>query len=194
MPSGRDSQRGASRKGNFILIVPLDPAYPVRGDGALAGQEVLRIESLVFLLNRRLHMSKKLVDYFNKQPRLGCMSTSGKDGKVNVACFGSPYMVDEKTVIMGISKNRTFENLQENPNAVFMIMEPGKTPAEWKGIRVYLTMKRYETSGEKLETIRTQIAQRAGEAAAKRVHAAVTFEVGEVRPVIDFGQGWEKSV
>jgi hypothetical protein len=122
------------------------------------------------------------------------MSTSGKDGKVNVACFGSPHMVDEKTVIMGISKNRTFENLQENPNAVFMIMEPGKTPAEWKGIRVYLTMKKYETSGEKLETIRSQIAQRAGEAAAKRVHAAVTFEVGEVRPVIDFGQGWEKSV
>jgi hypothetical protein len=55
-------------------------------------------------------------------------------------------------------------------------------------------MKKYDTSGEKLETIRSQIAQRAGEAAAKRVHAAVTFEVGEVRPVIDFGQGWEKSV
>jgi hypothetical protein len=95
---------------------------------------------------------------------------------------------------MGISKNRTFENLQENPNAVFMIMEPGKTPAEWKGIRIYLTMRKCETSGEKLETMRSQIAQRGGEAAAKRVHAAVTFEVGEVRPVVDFGQGWEKSV
>jgi hypothetical protein len=59
-------------------------------------------------------MSKKLMDYFNKQPRLGCMSTSDKNGKVNVACFGSPHMVDEKTVIMGISKNRTFENLREN--------------------------------------------------------------------------------
>jgi hypothetical protein len=139
-------------------------------------------------------MSKKLMDYFNKQPRLGCMSTSEKNGKVNVACFGSPHMVDEKTVIMGISKNRTFENLRENPNAVFMIMEPGKTLTEWKGIRVYLTVKQYETSGERLEAIRSQIAQRAGEAAAKRVHAAVTFEVGEVRPVIDFGQGWEKSV
>ena len=139
-------------------------------------------------------MSKKLMEYFNKQPRLGCMSTSGKDGKVNVACFGSPHMVDEKTVIMGIGKNRTFENLQENPNAVFMIMEPGKTPAEWRGIRVYLTMKKHETSGENLEMIRNQIAQRGGEAAAKRVHAAVMFEVGEVRPVIDFGQGWEKSV
>jgi hypothetical protein len=37
-----------------------------------------------------------------------------------------------------------------------MIMEPGKTSAEWKGIRVYLTMKKYETSGEKLETIRNR--------------------------------------
>ncbi|OGP91418.1 MAG: hypothetical protein A2157_00395 [Deltaproteobacteria bacterium RBG_16_47_11] len=73
-----------------------------------------------------------------------------------MACFGSPHMVDEKTVLMGISKNRSFENLQENPNAVFMIMEPGKTPAEWKGIRVYLTMKKYETLGEKLETIRSR--------------------------------------
>jgi hypothetical protein len=104
-------------------------------------------------------MSKKLMEYFNKQPRLGCMSTSGKDGRVNVACFGSPHMVDENTVIMGISKNRTFENLQENPNAVFMIMEPGKTSAEWKGVRVYLRMKKYETSGEQLEKIRGQISK-----------------------------------
>jgi hypothetical protein len=40
------------------------------------------------------------------------------------------------------------QNLQENPNAVFMIMEPGKTSADWRGIRVYLTMKKAETSGE----------------------------------------------
>jgi len=86
-------------------------------------------------------MNAKLMEYFNKQPRLGCMSTSGKDGKVNVACFGSPRMVDEKTVVMALRKNRTFDNLRENPNAVFMIMEPGKTSSEWKGIRVYLKMK-----------------------------------------------------
>lgn len=139
-------------------------------------------------------MSTKLMEYFNKQPRLGCMSTSGKDGKVNVACFGSPRMVDEKTVVMGLGKNRTFENLQENPNAVFIIMEPGKTTPEWKGVRVYLKMKEYETSGEKLEKLRLQIAKVAGEAAAKTVQAAVTFEIQEVRPILDFGQGWEKSI
>ena len=139
-------------------------------------------------------MNARLIEYFNKQPRLGCMSTSGKDGKVNVACFGSPRMVDEKTVVMALRKNRTFDNLRENPNAVFMIMEPGKTSSEWKGIRVYLKMKEYDTSGEKLEKARAQTAKAVGEEAAKSIYAAVTFEIQEVRPIVDLGQGWEESV
>ena len=139
-------------------------------------------------------MDGKLMEYFNKQPRLGCMSTSGKDGKVDVACFGSARMVDEKTVVVALRKNRTFDNLRENPNAVFMIMEPGKSSAEWKGVRVYLKMKECATAGEKLEKARAQTAKAVGEAAAKAIHAAVTFEVGEVRPIVDLGQGWEKSI
>jgi hypothetical protein len=139
-------------------------------------------------------MSKKLIEYFNKQPRLGCMSTSGKDGKVDVACFGSPRMVNEKTVTMALRKNRTFDNLRENPNAVFMIMEPGKTSSEWKGVRVYLKMKGYETSGEEIERARAQAAKAVGEEAAKAIYAAVTFEIREVRPIVDLGQGWEKSI
>ncbi len=139
-------------------------------------------------------MNGKLMDYFNKQPRLGCLSTSGKDGKVNVACFGSPRMIDEKTVVMALRKNRTLDNLEENPHAVFMIMEPGKTSSEWKGIRVYLKMKECHTSGEQLEKARAQTAKAVGEAAAKLIHAAVTFELVDVRPVVDMGQGWEKSI
>jgi hypothetical protein len=139
-------------------------------------------------------MNGKLVEYFNKQPRMGCLSTSGKDGKVDVACYGSPRMVDDQTVVVALRKNRTFGNLQENPNAVFMIMEPGKTSLEWKGIRVYLKMKGYETSGENLERARVHAAKAAGEEAAKALHAVVTFAVEEVRPIIDSGQGWEKSI
>lgn len=139
-------------------------------------------------------MDGKLMEYFNKQPRLGCLSTSGKIGKVNVACFGSPRMVDEKTVVVALRKNRTFDNLKENPNAVFMIMEPGKTSSEWKGIRVYLKMKEYQTSGETIEKARAQTAKAVGEEAAKAIYAAVIFEIEEVRPIIDLGQGWEKSI
>ena len=142
-------------------------------------------------------MSEKLMEYFNKSPRLSTLSTSskdGKDGKVDVAVLGSPRMVNEKTVIIALAKNRTFANLQENPNAVVMIMEPGKALPDWKGIRVYMKMKESSTSGEYLDTIRNQTAKFVGEEAAKMIYAAVTFEVSEVRPLVDFGQGWEKSI
>ena len=139
-------------------------------------------------------MSAKLMEYFNKQPRLGALATAGKDGKVNIAYFGSPRMIDEKTIFQGMGKNRSFANLQENPNAVYMIMEPGKTATEWKGVRVYLKMTECQTSGEKLDGIKAEVAKAAGEGAAKMMHAAVTFEVQEIRPLADFGQGWEKSI
>lgn len=139
-------------------------------------------------------MSAKLVEFFNKQPRLGVLGTADKDGRVNAAYFGSPQMVDEKTVMMGLGQNRSLKNLQENPNAVFLIMEPGASLPEWKGVRIYLKCIDLQTSGEKLDGIRAKIAAAAGEGAGKMIQAAVTFEVGEIRPLADFGQGWEKSI
>jgi len=139
-------------------------------------------------------MSAKLMEYFNKQPRIGTLSTASKDGKVDTACFGSPRMVDEKTVVMTVRNARTFANLRENPNAVFMIIEPGKTSPEWKGVRVYLKMTGYETSGEKVEAARKVVAQRVSEEAAKAMHALLTLEIQDVRPLSDVGQGWEKSI
>jgi hypothetical protein len=139
-------------------------------------------------------MNAKLIEYFNKQPRLAVLSTADKNGKADVAVMGSPRMVDEKTVVLTLRKNRTFANLQENPYSVLAIMEPGKTHQDWKGVRVYLKMVDYQTSGEKLEAMRSQVQARAGEAIAKLIYVAVTLEVYEVRPMIDFGQGWEASI
>jgi len=139
-------------------------------------------------------MSKALMEYFNKQPRLGVLSTSSKAGEVNSAYFGSARMIDESTVIVALGKNKTFANLQENPNACYMIMEPGKSIFEWKGLRIYLKMTKYETSGDNVDMMKKAISEKAGEAAGKMVHAAVTFSVASVRPLADFGQGWEKSI
>jgi hypothetical protein len=139
-------------------------------------------------------MTKTLMDFFNKQPRLGTLSTADKNGKVNSAYFGSPQMVDEKTIVMGIGNNRTLANLRENPSGVFLVMEPGKTLPEWRGVRIYATMTECQTEGEKLDGIRAKIAEKAGANAARMMFAAVTFRIDEVRPLADFGQGWEKSV
>jgi hypothetical protein len=137
---------------------------------------------------------KALIDYVNKQPRLASLSTANKEGKVDSAYFGSPRMIDEKTLIMGLGNSRTFSYLRENPYAVFLIMEPGQTVMDWKGVRLYLKMTGYETSGPKYDALKAQIAKSSGEAAARIIYALVSFEIYEMRPLADFGQGWERSI
>ena len=139
-------------------------------------------------------MPSKLMEYFNKSPRIGTLSTADKAGKVDSGIFGSPRMTDEKTVVMGLGKNRSLANLQQNPHAVYLIMEPGATLMDWKGIRVYLKAQSIATSGPVLDTFKAQMAKVTGEEATKMISAAVSFSVTEVRPLIDMGQGWEKSV
>ncbi len=139
-------------------------------------------------------MSTKLMEYFNKQPRLSVLGTSSKNGIVDVAVMGSPQMVDEKTITAAFASGRTFANLKENPNAAFIIMEPGSGVLDWKGIRVYLRMKEYATSGPQLDAFKIETAKIVGEQAADMIKVLVTFEVTEVRPLIDFGQGWERSI
>jgi hypothetical protein len=139
-------------------------------------------------------MPSKLIEYFNKSPRIGSLSTADKVGNVDCGVFGSPHMTDEKTVVMGLGNNRTLANLQQNPHAVYLIMESGATLMDWKGIRVYLKVQTISTSGQALDTFKARMAKVAGEEAAKMIHATVSFEIVEIRPLIDMGQGWEKSV
>ncbi|MGD0232405.1 MAG: pyridoxamine 5'-phosphate oxidase family protein [Syntrophorhabdales bacterium] len=139
-------------------------------------------------------MPKSLMEYVNKSPRVGTLSTASREGLVDAAYFGSARMIDEETMILVCGNSRTLANLQQNPHAVFAVIEPGPTPPEWKGVRVYLTMTECQTEGDKLDAFKKQVAKRAGDAAAQRLKAAVTFKVAEVRPFNDAGQGWEQSI
>ncbi|ABD41031.1 pyridoxamine 5'-phosphate oxidase-related, FMN-binding protein [Methanospirillum hungatei JF-1] len=139
-------------------------------------------------------MTTQLIEYFNKSPRIGVLSTADKSGHVDSGIFGSPRMTDEKTVIMGLSNNRTLANLQQNPHAVYLIIEPGTTITDWKGIRVYLVALQIATSGGDLDAFKSQIAEVIGKESADMMVALVTFEVTGVRPIVDMGQGWEQSI
>jgi hypothetical protein len=139
-------------------------------------------------------MPGKLMEYFNKQPRIGVLSTASKSGVVDAAVLGSPQMIDEKTVTVAFGRGRTAANLLENPNAVYMILEPGSGIMDWKGIRVYLRMREHVISGPKLETYKKQAAEIIGKQAAEMVQTLATFDITEVRPLVDFGQSWERSI
>ncbi|MEJ2587861.1 MAG: pyridoxamine 5'-phosphate oxidase family protein [Deltaproteobacteria bacterium] len=130
---------------------------------------------------------QKLMAIFNKAPRIGSLSTSNARGDVNVAVFGSPQMIDENTVVMGIGENRSFRYLRENPKAVFIVMEPGETVMDWKGARVYLEALDIETGGGFYDQIKENISKVAGKQAAQMIHAAVRFKITEVRPIVDVG-------
>ena len=127
---------------------------------------------------------KEVMEFFNKRPRIGSLSTVNKEGDVNVAVFGSPQMTDEETVVMGIGNNRSFKNLQANPKAAFIVLEPGETMQEWKGIRVYLRAEAIELQGALIDQIRDNIAKAAGKGAASAIHAGIRFKVAEVRPLV----------
>lgn len=139
-------------------------------------------------------MKNYLMRYFNQVPRIGVLATANREGKVNAAHFGSPVITDPETVVMGLGENRTLRYLQENPHAVFIIVQPGETLPRWRGLRVYLEMKECSRSGRLLEQLRSRITEVVGEEAAKQIVAAVTFRVTEIRPLVDFGQGWENAI
>jgi hypothetical protein len=128
---------------------------------------------------------KELMALFNKQPRIGVLATSNKLGDVNAAVFGSPRMIDENTVVMGIGPNRSFRNLERNPKAVFIVVEPGKTAADWVGARVYLEAVTMETGGPFFDEIKRGVAKTAGKQAADGLHAAIRFKITGVRAVMD---------
>jgi hypothetical protein len=128
---------------------------------------------------------KQVMKMFNKQTRIGVLSTANKNGETNAAVFGSPRMIDEDTVIMAIGENRSSRNLQENPKATFIVVEPGETSMEWKGVRVYLEVESFEGYGELLDSLREKIRKMAGDRSANAIKAAIRFKVTDVRPLID---------
>jgi hypothetical protein len=128
---------------------------------------------------------KELMELFNKRPRICTLSTANSHDDVNVAVFGSPQMIDENTIVMGIGENRTFKNLRENPKAVFIVVEPGDTIMDWKGARVYVEAATIDREGVFLNQIKEKLLKALGPKGADMVSAAVRFTIKEARPILD---------
>jgi len=127
---------------------------------------------------------KQVMKMFNKKGRIGVLATSNKNLDVNAAIFGSPQMIDEETIIMGIGDNRSYQNLQENPKATFIVVEPSENPMEWEGARLYLEVDAAEAYGELVDSIREKIRKMAGSKSADAIKAAIRFKVVDIRPLI----------
>jgi hypothetical protein len=87
-----------------------------------------------------------------------------------------------------VGDNRTFANLQENPFASCLVTLHGKTGMQQEGCRIYLKVRSIEEEGELFTEIKEEVRKRVGDAAEMLKHL-VRFDIEEVRPILDLGQG-----
>ena len=130
---------------------------------------------------------KELMHMFNSPKRLGTMSTSDDEGNLNAGVFNSLRMIDEQTAVMALGGNRSLQNLEKHPKAVFLFFEPDPDPLHWKGARVYMVVDKIEREGPLFDQLVKQVREAAGDRAADGIRAAVTFRIEDARPIIDMG-------
>ena len=87
-------------------------------------------------------------EYFETKRGKGFLATAGNKGKVDIAVYSRPHVMDDNTLVFGMTERLTHANLQENPHAVYAFNEKG-----FEGVRLYLRKVREETEGSLLEEI-----------------------------------------
>lgn len=114
-------------------------------------------------------------------PGLGVLSTSSADGKVNSAVYARPHVIDDTTLVWGMTDKRTYENLTHNRHAAFLFKT---NSAGFNGVRLGLELIRTEEQGDMLASIKKNTDEIVGPGAGAAVTHAAWFKVTEVRPLI----------
>ncbi len=121
-----------------------------------------------------------LKEYFERASGRGVLATADSDGRVDVAVFSRPHVMEDGTLAFIMPERLTHHNLESNPHAAYMFMEDGQG---WKGIRLFLTKLRDEKDTELLRTLK----RRRYEGDEEGRHL-VFFKVDKVLPLIGSGQ------
>jgi len=92
-----------------------------------------------------------LKEYFESTRGTGILATADKDGKVDVAVYARPNIMEDGSLAFIMRDRLTHHNLQSNAHATYLFIEQGPG---YKGKRLYLTKLREEQDSELLESMR----------------------------------------
>jgi len=112
---------------------------------------------------------------------LGIMATADHEGRVNTAIYARPHVIDETTLVWGMTDKRSYRNIMQNPHAAYLFKQaaPG-----FRGVRLGLELIRSEEQGEMLAMIQRNTDEIVGPGAGRAVTHAVWFKVVENRSLI----------
>jgi hypothetical protein len=121
----------------------------------------------------------KISEYFKTAKGRGVLATADSSGKVDVAIYAVPHVIDEGTIALIMTDKLTHQNLQSNPHAAYLFTEEEE---EFKGVRLFLTKVREEKDSERLQQIRRKEYPN-----LKGKEFLVCFKVEKVVPLIGPG-------
>ena len=122
-----------------------------------------------------------LKEYFEGSKGFGVLATASSDGKVDVAVYARPHVVDEETVTFIMADRLSHKNLQSSPHAAYLFREGA---AGYAGKRFHLTKVKEETDAEEIQALRRRKTPVACEPGEGEVRHLVTFHVDWVRPLV----------
>ena len=117
-------------------------------------------------------------DYLGMAKGQGILATAGGDGRVDVAVFAKPHVVDEDTVAFIMADRLLHHNLQCNPHAAYLFMEEG---SKYTGMRLFLTKINEEIDREKPGKVRKKAYPKAKNAK----EYLVSFRIDQVLPAVE---------
>ena len=129
-----------------------------------------------------------LKEYFEQTKGHGVLATADAAGRVNLAVFARPHVMEDKSVAFIMPHRLTHNNLQSNPQAAYLFLEAGPG---YKGKRLYLTKIREEQDSELLYALRRRTYP-ADQEKQEGPRFLVFFQVNQVLPVVGAGDGDEK--
>lgn len=120
-----------------------------------------------------------LADYFENTEGTGVLGTADADGKVDLAVYARPHVIDEHTVAFIMADRLSHDNVTANPHAAYLFVEKKQG---YHGLRLYLTRKTEETDPQKVEAIRRKSRKDPEEAGGQKF--LVQFNVEQTRRLV----------
>ncbi|GAB4316161.1 MAG: pyridoxamine 5'-phosphate oxidase family protein [Methanobacteriaceae archaeon] len=119
-------------------------------------------------------MNKEMMDAIEKE-KLIFLATSTKDGIPNVVPIGFSRPLDTKTVlIVDNYMNKTRENIENNPNASFVLREASSCPYQFKGtVEIHETGEYFKEAVDWAQSVMSKLSPK----------AAIIFKVEEIYSV-----------